>query len=478
MKTSCRLCRKSLRKLAALVLALLLTAALAACAAGSDAGREIPVHFITPDGEFTLTAVAGESLPLPVPDGIDGYVFLGWKNEAGELVAGAEVDIGEESYFSAVYGVALNTRTHPVYLFPDTWGNYRPYVTMTRAEAAEMLFALLAVQIKGDGSFSDVYKDAPYAEAAAALRELGIVSDARFRPNAPLTKGALIDMLSHFAPAASQPAQFSDLDADDPYYAAAAVAAERGWIPSGPELAFDADRRLTRLEAATLMNTVLGRKVDPERLQAFCPTWLADMPEEEDALAQMLEACIRHDFLTADGTESWTDDDLPEPVFDNGFTTGDYAFDRELKAVIDEVTSPELDYDENLHNLYRYVRDTCHYLKRPLRSLADVDSWLYPEAKHMLTEKQGNCYSYSALLCTLFRAYGLSGARECCGTFCDDPHAWVEAEIDGIPYIYDVEMEWATMYRRDSKYPYTDMYQKTYEEMAHWHYALEALPEE
>ena len=476
MKTSYRLCRKPLRRLTALVPALLLSAALAACAA-NDSGGEIPVHFITPNGEFTLTAVAGEPLTLPEPDEIDDYVFLGWKNEAGEL-AGAEADIGEEAWFSAVYGIALNTWTHPVYLFPNERGYYRPYATMTRAEAAEMLYALLAVEIKGDWEFPDVSKNAPCAEAAAALRELGVISEDRFRPYSPLTKGALIDMLSHFAPAASQPVQFSDLDDGDAYYAAAAAAADQGWIPSGPGVAFDADRSLTRLEAATLMNAILGREADPDRLQAILPSWLMDMPEEEGELAQMLEACIRHDFLAEGGAESWANDDLPEPVFDNGFTTGDYAFDRELKAVIDEVTTPELDFDENLHNLYRYVRDNCHYLKRPLRSLADVDTWLYPEAKHMLAEKQGNCYSYSALLCTLFRAYGLSEAHECCGTFSNDPHAWVEAEIDGIPYIYDVEMEWATMYRRDSKYPYTDMYQKTYQEMAHWHYELEALPEE
>lgn len=87
----------------------------------------------------------------------------------------------------------LNTRDHIAYLsgYPD--GTFGPDRNMTRAEVAQMFYALLNDQnVPATVSFSDVPDGAWYADAVETLASLGMFTgypDGTFHPNSTIIPG-------------------------------------------------------------------------------------------------------------------------------------------------------------------------------------------------------------------------------------------------------------------------------------------------
>ena len=456
------------RILCALLAAFLLLGSLAGCGSGDEsagaAETGFEAHFITPYGEFLLQSEKDGRLTLPGAEEIEGYVFRGWKNEAGEIERGQSVTLTEESYFAAVYAVDLIRDAHAPYLFPDSSARCRAQQPMTRGEAVQMFYSLLAVKVKGTESFADVPRGSELYEAASSLKTLSVMGGERLEPDAELTLGELLLMLTHFYPPPATDAVFADVAEDSPYYEACCLAAAQGWIDSGEDCTVRPLRILTRLETAELMNRVLLRG---ESLGEFADMQLLmpDLPEDEALRAVVMEAMVDHGFEGEGEERLWTSATMPYALIE-GFTSEDIELDKLLKAILDETLKDEMNRDEQLRALYRYVRDGFRYRRGELYETGDV-SWLVPEAKKLVKTGRGNCYSYAALLCELFRAVGVD-AEPYSGTISGKPHAWVEADLDGVRYVFDVEMEYA--YMRPPHNEYIDMFMKTYEEMARWKY--------
>ena len=355
----------------------------------------------------------------------------------------------EDAVWAADVGLDLIRDSHPAYLFPDEAGRCRPGQSMSCGEAAQMFCALLPGEPEGEA--------APET-AISALAALDLLEAESFDADSPLTLLGLLELLSHFYPPASETARFSDLSEGDEAYALCCLAAERGWIDSGETVPAASRRVLTRLETARIMNAVLGRGEDPGDC-ADAAAALCDLPEDEEDRLTMLEAAVTHEYSAA----RWTSAEAPLTLIP-GFSSGDWALDRQLAAILDEQLAGETERDEQLRLLYRYVRDNYQYRKGEQYDMGD-GSWLCAEAKKLALTGRGNCYSYAALLGELYRAIGID-AEVYSGKISDSPHAWVEAELDGVRYIFDVEMEYS--YRRQGRR--ADMFMKTYEEMTRWKY--------
>lgn len=448
------------------LLALLLLCALL-CACGEDPNR-VTAHFILPDEEFTLDGRIGEPLELPTPDPLDGYTFLGWRNEAGEMEQGDAVVLEEDAYFAAEYGIGFLREEHMPYLFADELGLYRPNEPLTRGDAARMLCALMGVKVEGTSNFYDVSPKAEYAEAVSSIKELGLVTDRLFRPKAPITYGDLYLWLAYFAPEAKEKAVFEDLDETSPYYEACCALAGQGWIAEGEDSAVRADRSPSRVAAAELMNRVLGREAHPEELELDYSGFY-DMPRTRSRFLQMLEAVTEHEYKRVGGKELWTSAEVPKPLIE-GFTTGDREIDLLIRDILDSQLTEGMTLEEQLRALYDYIRDNCKYRQGKYYDMGDT-SWLTAEAKKMLRDKRGNCYSFAAALCELYRAIGVD-ARVYSGYIVGSPHGWVEADIDGVTYIFDVEMEYASLYRPKPGHEgeFHDMFMHTREQMRNWRY--------
>jgi len=455
----------------------------------------VTVHYLTPDDEITVRVRTGREHSIHEPVEIDGYTFLHWRDEQGNTERRETITVYEDVWYAADYAIALMTDEHPVYLFPDADGYYRPQDPMLRSDAVTMLHILLG-KPSGSGSFLDVPKKASYAKAAAALRELGILSGSRLHPDEAITRGELFEMLSALLPEAKEDYVFADLVKGQPFYDACCVAAERGWIESGEKVKAGADTVLTRAETAGIMNRITGRSERPgaRLLQVGSPV---DLYPTEEGYWDMIEACIPHSFTTVIGKEIWTDSTpakkLPEGArqigwrlswigpdgrilrnadvgnlhFDkNGwYTSGSAELDTLVADTLDQVLVEGMDQEEQLLTLYRYVRDNFKYVRRSPYEAGDT-SWLLDEATDMLATGKGNCYSYASAYCMLVRAIGVDAiviSGHVGANFA--PHGWVEIERNGEPHIFDTELSMAHPGMGDLYY-----YDKSYKAIANWSY--------
>ena len=207
----------------------------------------------------------------------------------------------------------LNTRDHIAYLsgYPD--GTFGPDRNMTRAEVAQMFYALLNDQnVPATVSFSDVPDGAWYADAVETLASLGMFTgypDGTFHPNSTITRAEFAAAALSFADMApSARCSFPDVSAQDWFYHYVASAAEYGWIGGYPDGSFRPSGSITRAEVAVIVNHMLGRTPDQsfvdrslDRLVSF-----SDLNSSHWAFYPIMEASNSHDHIKAGGSEQWT----------------------------------------------------------------------------------------------------------------------------------------------------------------------------
>lgn len=207
----------------------------------------------------------------------------------------------------------LNTRDHIAYLsgYPD--GTFGPDRNMTRAEVAQMFYALLNDQnVPATVSFSDVPDGAWYADAVETLASLGMFTgypDGTFHPNSTITRAEFAAAALSFADMApSARCSFPDVSAQDWFYPYVASAAEYGWIGGYPDGTFHPSGSITRAEVAVIVNHMLGRTPDQsfvdrslDRLVSF-----SDLNSSHWAFYPIMEASNSHGHIKAGGSEQWT----------------------------------------------------------------------------------------------------------------------------------------------------------------------------
>jgi hypothetical protein len=85
-------------------------------------------------------------------------------------------------------------------------------------------------------------------------------------------------------------------------------ALSRGWLElcesDGPD--FLPDARVTRAEAAAIVNRMIGRAADLSYMRSRGSADFYDVPRDFWAYSDISEASVDHDFVTRDGAEFWT----------------------------------------------------------------------------------------------------------------------------------------------------------------------------
>ena len=264
-----------------------------------------------------------------LPDRED-YVFLGWNTRAdgsGEDYApGDKFRVkGSADHLYAMWeqtmpdlldtGVSrwLNTEDHGAYLSGYGGGLFGADNSMTRAEVAQMFYALLKDKnVTITKTFYDVPADAWYATAVNTLASLGMVSggtDGNYRPNDPITRAefCVIALAFAYEPENAR-CNFTDVTLSDWFYPYVAQAASYGWIGGYTDGSFGPNDSITRAQVTTIVNNMLGRSADvdyvnrhTEELNRF-----TDVPSTHWAYYQIVEATNAHDYDHVKGQENWT----------------------------------------------------------------------------------------------------------------------------------------------------------------------------
>ena len=209
----------------------------------------------------------------------------------------------------------LNLDDHDAYIqgYPD--GFVKPQNNITRAEVATIFYRLLTDEAReyfwsNDSGFSDVKPGDWFNTAVSTMVNAGVITgynDGTFRPNDPITRAEFATIAARFL---SDPYSLQDQFYDtEGHWAEVYInrAAEVGWINGYNDGSFRPNKAITRAEAVTLVNNVLGREPHADYMLDDMITW-PDNPKSAWYYEDIQEATNSHDYRWSSGKryEIWT----------------------------------------------------------------------------------------------------------------------------------------------------------------------------
>ena len=418
---------------------------------------------------LALVLFLSPSSPAYADDDLPSWLIVDGGGEGESPSAGAE-----EALLSA--GITLTTSDHVSYLAGDG-GYFRPEGSLTRAQAAQIIFRLLSQRVPITRTFSDVPEDAWYAQAANTLGSLGVARPGQdtFCPDEAITRAEFVRYVASFFPIRRDAQQFTDVPAAHPEARYLLSARSWGWLTGFDGGSVHPDAAVTRAEAAAMLNRALGRSPDKSYINSAHPVFYWDVSPGSWYYYDVVEASVSHEHTGSGAAERWTSCTAVSAGLADGFNLVDgwlYYFDsskndivrgasvgtftfnalgrftsgnEELDALLHNIylenTTEDMTQEEKLRALYVYTRDSFAYRRRPPYPFGVLD-YMEEDALRILTTGYGNCYCYASVFWYLSRWIGYD-ARIVNGTVGQrkSPHSWVEITFDGVSYIFDTELE-------------------------------------
>ncbi|MGN7764503.1 X2-like carbohydrate binding domain-containing protein [Paenibacillus sp. 22594] len=193
-------------------------------------------------------------------------------------------------------------KQHAAYMsgYPD--GSFKPDQKITRAEMAALLFKVSAREKQGKAAvFSDVPSGYWAAEAIAGAAEMGLMTgypDGTFKPNQQVTRAELASLVTLLSKNNPIPrGGYTDVAAGHWAHSAILQAQGAGILNGYADGTFRPGKALTRAEAVTAMNRVLGRG---PLFGAEASPW-SDVPVTHWAFKDILEAATAHEYKDRNG---------------------------------------------------------------------------------------------------------------------------------------------------------------------------------
>ncbi len=192
-----------------------------------------------------------------------GHIFAVTGKDEADSTA---VDFGYYAHADTLEIAPRLTKTPGSYISGKTHDAFCPDDFLTRAEAAELLARLVADQrpASGRSPYPDVNEQDWYFDSVASLSEKGILNgyeDGSFRPDAQITRAEFAAVLAQFVDEgnALPAAEYRDVTARDWFYAPVMHLANSGFLTGYDDQTMRPDAPITRAEAVTVLNRMLGR---------------------------------------------------------------------------------------------------------------------------------------------------------------------------------------------------------------------------
>jgi len=255
----------------------------------------------------------------------------------------------------------LITDVHKVYVSGTGHGLFNPEGTLSRAQAASIIFTLLEKTDSGDLSvtFSDVKDTDWFANAVNVCASHGIIngSNGKFRPNAPITRAEFVTILSKFSEMQESSTVFPDVPPESWYAPYVANAFAQGWVSGYADGNFHPEAYVSRAAAVTIINRMLGRTADKGSLSTMPEgrRYYADVPVEQWYYADVMEASIAHGFNSDAGAEVW---ELNAPL-SNGLADGLQTINGKSYKVESGAFVTYPDGFNTIDGIYCHVSDGC-----------------------------------------------------------------------------------------------------------------------
>jgi hypothetical protein len=149
---------------------------------------------------------------------------------------------------------------------------------------------------KTTGKFSDVQDGLWYSQAVNYLAEMGIIlgfGDETFRPEQKITRAEFTAIAAWFDDSEKDLISlFTDIP--ETHWACSAITAThaKGWINGNPGGEFEPDASITRGEAVSTVNRMIGRAPVQETIPEEFNNLYSDMPYIHWAFAEIMEASV------------------------------------------------------------------------------------------------------------------------------------------------------------------------------------------
>lgn len=213
-------------------------------------------------------------------------------------------------------GGLLDTVNHKAYVSGRGGRTFAPNGSLTRAEAAQMLYALMTEQAhmqydRTSCSLRDVPAGCWYTSAVSTLANVGAISgysDGTFHPDQEITRAEFVTILTGiYGVNTTKGMPFTDVG-HGWYYDYVATAYANGWVSGYSDGTFRPDQTITRAEAVVVLNKVLGRSCDLTFVQtnAQVASRFADVLPGAWYYGYVIEAAVAHSYTRLSGIERWT----------------------------------------------------------------------------------------------------------------------------------------------------------------------------
>ena len=273
------------------------------------------------NGEKTLSEAEAEKALFT-----NAYAVLNAKNSAGAPVKAQEFPKPSVSYTvksfvdasgspAIIAAACLNTKDHYSYLIGYSDGTVRPNGRITRAEVATIFFRLLTDDARqrnwsSENNFSDVSADKWYNNAVSTLCHMGVLggySDGTFRPNAPITRAEFAKIAVSFTQANGSAvySYFTDVKTTDWFAPYVTAAKDSSLIEGYSDGSFKPENRITRAEACTIVNRVLGRKPSKNHMKISGRIDWPDCTTADWFYEAIMEATNSHTYQMGKRVETW-----------------------------------------------------------------------------------------------------------------------------------------------------------------------------
>ena len=389
----------------------------------------------------------------------------------------------------------FNTQEHVIYIEGNE-DKVRADDGMTRAEASKMIYTLLVDPLPGDGtSFPDVPANSWYETYVNSMAAMGLIKGyddgAAFLPGRHITRAEFVTILSRVLPAEEGleldlSALFPDGDNDHWAYAALCNAVDRGWLSGYEEDGtLRPDAQVTRAQAITILNRLLGRSADKAAIDAAGKIFqYIDLKLTHWAYYDIMEASVPHTpSVSETGDEIWSTftpvkaERAPGYYLEQGqlycvgsdgyylrnesngvldfndmgqYTSGNAKLDGYLTTLVNLYYNPKASRFVNLRTFYYFVVNNCEYRNNLVYIPQGATDWEADSALRMISDGYyGNCYNFAALFTMLarrlgYQATGISGMVTTPDWLWQyDTHGWVEINEGGKIYVCDPEETWA-----------------------------------
>lgn len=306
----------------------------------------------TKAGTYTMTVTAtsdrykdettGERATVTVKFHIDKTASIGGGGGGGTTKVEYGVKGNVKEIKVDTEETLLDRANHSAYINGYQDGTFDPNRNMTRAEVVTIFTRLLKDKEMSGGitTFTDV-SDHWAFESIAIMNQLGIVNgykDATFKPQGNVTRAEFATMISRFEKVETMRTNSYFLDVEKEHWAYNTInyAYSRGWITGYEDKTFKPNNPITRAEAVTIINRMLGRSADISYLNENEELNIYQDINGHWAYYQILEASISHEHDDEKLQEEW------KYLWGEEFKIIYYMNDKENKVFVD-LTTYDLD---------------------------------------------------------------------------------------------------------------------------------------